>query len=49
MITGNSLLQAFDRLEVAEFSAKSLVMGTSLGKFNPLGEEVIEELRKAFF
>jgi len=49
MITGSSLLQAFDRLEVAEFSAKSLVMGTSLGDFAPMGDGEIEELRKAFF
>ncbi|TLX73495.1 class II aldolase/adducin family protein [Labilibacter sediminis] len=49
LMTGNSLLQAFDRLEVAEFSAKSLVMGTSLGSFEPMNEDEIDELRKAFF
>lgn len=49
IMTGNSLLQAFDRLEVAEFSAKSLVMGTSLGDFAPMNDEEIEELRKTFF
>ncbi len=49
IMTGNSLLQAFDRLEVAEFSAKSLVMGTSLGAFAPMNEEEIDDLRKAFF
>ena len=31
IVTGDKLLQTFDRLEVAEFSAKSLVMGMSLG------------------
>ncbi|MCL3781923.1 class II aldolase/adducin family protein [Prolixibacteraceae bacterium JC049] len=49
LMTGGNLLQAFDRLEVAEFSAKSLVMGTSLGSFAPMGDDEIEELRKAFF
>ena len=49
LMTGSSLLQAFDRLEVAEFSAKSLVMGTSLGAFEPMNDGEIEELRKAFF
>lgn len=49
LMTGNSLLQAFDRLEVAEFSAKSLVMGTTLGAFAPMNDHEIEELRKAFF
>ncbi len=48
LMTGASLLQAFDRLEVAEFSAKSLVMGTSLGAFSPMEDEVIEELRDKF-
>ncbi|MCW3804545.1 class II aldolase/adducin family protein [Plebeiibacterium marinum] len=49
LMTGGSLLQAFDRLEVAEFSAKSLVMGTSLGDFAPMNDEEIDELRRAFF
>ena len=49
VITGSSLLQAFDRLEVAEFSAKSLVMSSSLGAFVPMEDHEIEELRKAFF
>ncbi|MDR1330549.1 MAG: class II aldolase/adducin family protein, partial [Tannerella sp.] len=31
VVTGDSLLQAFDRLEVAEFSAKSLIMAKSIG------------------
>ena len=49
IMTGNSLLQAFDRLEVAEFSAKSLVMGTALGTFTPISNREIEELKMAFF
>ncbi len=31
LVTGDKLPGTFDRLEVAEFSAKSLTMGTSLG------------------
>ncbi len=49
VVTGKSLLQAFDRLEVAEFSAKSLCMGKAIGQFQPIGEKEIEDLRKAFF
>lgn len=49
VVTGGSLLQAFDRLEVAEFSAKSLCMGKAIGEFHPIGDSEIEELRKAFF
>jgi L-fuculose-phosphate aldolase len=43
------LLQTFDRLEVAEFSAKSLVLSSSLGKVVPISNEQVEELRMAFF
>jgi L-fuculose-phosphate aldolase len=49
IVTGNTLLQAFDRLEVAEFSAKSLCMAKAIGNFYPIGDEEIEELKKAFF
>jgi L-fuculose-phosphate aldolase len=49
VVTGGSLLQAFDRLEVAEFSAQSLCMGKAIGDFFPIGDSEIEDLRKAFF
>lgn len=49
VVTGKTLLQAFDRLEVAEFSAKSLCMGKAIGDFYPIGDAEIEELRRAFF
>ncbi|WP_372775102.1 class II aldolase/adducin family protein [Mangrovibacterium sp.] len=48
IVTGDKLLGTFDRLEVAEFSAKSLVMGSSLGKLFPINDEQVEELRKKF-
>lgn len=49
LIIGDKLLQTFDRLEVAEFSAKSIVMSTPLGKMVPINEEQVEDLRKTFF
>ena len=49
LVTGDKLLGTFDRLEVAEFSAKSLVMGMVLGKLMPINDERIEALRKVFF
>jgi L-fuculose-phosphate aldolase len=49
IVTGKSLLQAFDRLEVAEFSAKSLTLGKTIGEFKPIGNSEIEDLRKKFF
>jgi len=49
LVTGGSLLQAFDRLEVAEMTAMSLVLGKSLGSVNPISDNNITELRRAFF
>jgi len=48
LITGDKLLQPFDRLEVAEFSAKSLVMAKPIGTLIPINVTQIEELRKVF-
>ncbi|MGB3152753.1 MAG: class II aldolase/adducin family protein [Maribacter sp.] len=48
LITGDELLQTFDRLEVAEFSAKSLVMGASLGNLKPINDKQIKELKEKF-
>lgn len=49
IVTGDELLDTFDRLEVAEFSARSLVMGHSLGTLVPINDEQIEELRRTYF
>ena len=48
LVTGDKLLGAFDRLEVAEFSAKSLTMGASLGQLIPINDEQVEALRMKF-
>ncbi|GAB3432326.1 class II aldolase/adducin family protein [Niabella aquatica] len=48
IVTGKNLLQTFDYLEVAEFSAKSLVMGAALGELIPINDEQVEDLRKKF-
>lgn len=48
LVTGDKLLGTFDRLEVAEFSAKSLTLGASLGQLVPINPEQVEELRKKF-
>lgn len=48
LVTGDSLLNAFDYLEVAEFSANSLIAATSIGPLCPIGEKEIEDLRIAF-
>ena len=48
VVTGDRLLNTFDRLEVAEFSAKSLIMGKPLGELIPIDPQQIEELRNKF-
>lgn len=48
IITGDKLLQTFDYLEVAEFSAKSIVLGNSLGEMVPINDDEVEDLRKKF-
>ncbi|MDR0757960.1 MAG: class II aldolase/adducin family protein [Tannerella sp.] len=48
VVTGDSLLQTFDRLEVAEFSAKSLIMANAIGKLSPISDKEVEDLRVAF-
>ncbi|MEI6948762.1 class II aldolase/adducin family protein [Paraflavisolibacter sp. H34] len=48
LVTGDKLLQTFDYLEVAEFSAKSLVMCAPIGQMVPISNDQVEELRAAF-
>jgi L-fuculose-phosphate aldolase len=48
LTAGQSVLQAFDRLEIAEFSAKSLIDAQALGEFSPLGKQEIAEINKKF-
>lgn len=44
LVTGNNILNAFDRLEVAEFSARSLVEALSLGGLKPINDQEIARL-----
>lgn len=48
LVTGGSVLETFDRLEVAEFSAKSLTQSTLIGHLVPINEQEIEDLKKKF-
>ena len=48
LAVGNSVLAAFDRLEVAEFSARSLIDAAVLGELAPMEAEAIEGLKAAF-
>jgi L-fuculose-phosphate aldolase len=48
VVTGDKLINTFDKLEVADFSARSLVMAAPVGKLNPITDAEIEDLRVAF-
>ncbi len=48
IVTGDSLINAFDRLEVAEYSAKSIIDSKCLGTINKITDEEVEEINEAF-
>jgi len=48
LTTGKNILEAFDRLEVAEFSANSLITSKIIGECVKIDNEQIEDLNKKF-
>jgi L-fuculose-phosphate aldolase len=48
LTVGTDVLNAFDRLEVLEFSARSLIDTAVLGHLVPIGDGEIRDLEKAF-
>ncbi len=48
IVTGPTMLNAFDRLEVTEYSAMSIIMSKSQGEIIPIDEKGLEEIRKGF-
>lgn len=48
LTTGATILEAFDRIEVAEFSAQALVQTLSLGELVPISEDEIGNLKRRF-
>ena len=48
IVTGNSLLNAFDRLEVLEYSAAAMIAARDLGQVQLLSDAEIEEVNHAF-
>jgi len=47
-LTPVKYVQTFYRLEVAEFSAKSIVMAKPIGELLPISDNQVDELRKVF-
>jgi L-fuculose-phosphate aldolase len=48
LTVGSDVLNAFDRLEVAEFSARSLIDSAEIGTLVPIGSAEIHDLEQAF-
>jgi L-fuculose-phosphate aldolase len=48
LVAGNSLMNAFDRLEVAEFTAKSIIASRELGGIVHISDEEISDINAAF-
>ncbi len=48
LVVGQNILQTFDRLEVAEYSARSLINTATIGPLVPIGQDDIVALEKAF-
>ncbi len=48
IVTGANLLNAFDKLEVMEYSAKAMVTSAVLGEIANINDEEVKDLRKAF-
>ena len=48
LTTGRSLTEAYDRLEVAEFSANAILNAAKLGSVQRIGEQELDAIRKKF-
>lgn len=48
LMVGANVLAAFDRLEILEFSARSLIDTLQLGALQPMPDEALIDLRRAF-
>lgn len=48
LTTGASLTEAYDRLEVAEFSANAILNAANVGKVQRIGERELDAIRKKF-
>lgn len=46
--TGRSILEAFDRLEVADFTARSIIDAQSIGNLVPIGKDEVDDLNVHF-
>jgi L-fuculose-phosphate aldolase len=48
VMTGSSIMDVFDKVEIAEFTAQSIIMAKDMGRIMPITDEQIDELRLEF-
>lgn len=48
LTTGKSILEAFDRLEVGEFTAKCILLANRIGELKPINQDQVDEIIEAF-
>ena len=48
LVTGSSVLDTFDRLEVLESTAEAIINARSIGQISAMSPQAIEDLRQAF-
>jgi L-fuculose-phosphate aldolase len=48
LVTGRTILEAFDRLEVLESTAEAIIDSSAIGPLSPMPDVVIEDLERAF-
>jgi L-fuculose-phosphate aldolase len=48
LATGRTILEAYDRLEVAEATANALISAKRLGEFSPIDDAAVAEIEEAF-
>ena len=48
VVAGSSLLNAFDRLEVLEYSAKAIISAKTLGNISPISQNEVDDIEDAF-
>ena len=48
LVTGDSLLNAYDRLEVAEYSARAILSAKTLGNLVPINDQQVHDIEVAF-
>lgn len=48
LTVGSTLIHAFDRLEVAEFTASTIISASRIGTIDPISQARIDEINDAF-